>query len=52
MSHNKLKNEKIFFMCSVANNYKAEERHDNKGRVLANFVMESGGIRGLTSSFE
>ena len=52
MSYNKLKNENIFFMCSVANNYKLEERHNNKRRVLATFVMESGGIRGLTSSFE
>ena len=39
-------------MCSVVNNYNnEEERHDNKWRVQAKFVMEGGGIRVLTSTF-
>ena len=48
----KLKNERISFMCSVVNNYNnEEERHDNKWRVQAKFVMEGGGIRVLISTF-
>ena len=40
-------------MCNVVNNYNnEEERHDNKRRVQAKFVMEGGGIRVLTSTFD